>query len=171
MPLFFAAGIDERIDIAPPAYKTFNKYNVDPLRRMFSFAKKHGLKHSVVLGSYFTYFDHSRPKLELSKHHPYIASRALQKQMALAEASQDFSVAVLELPYIFGTQPGRKPVWVFLVKMLKEDERCDIFFLGWNRDCDGQTSRSSNCWGALEKNNWWKSLSAGLLQFNVAPII
>ncbi|HKM02671.1 MAG TPA: NAD-dependent epimerase/dehydratase family protein [Bacilli bacterium] len=123
----FAAGIDERIDIAPPAYNTFNKYNVDPLRRMFSFAKKHGLKHSVVLGSYFTYFDHSRPKLELSKHHPYIASRALQKQMALAEASQDFSVAVLELPYIFGTQPGRKPVWVFLVKMLKKMKGATFF--------------------------------------------
>ena len=27
-----------------------------------------------------------------------------------------FDVAVLELPYIFGTQPGRKPVWVFLVE-------------------------------------------------------
>ena len=27
-------------------------------------------------------------------------------------------VAVLELPYIFGTQPGRKPVWVILIEQL-----------------------------------------------------
>ena len=31
-------------------------------------------------------------------------------------AGDGFDVAVLELPYIFGTQPGRKPVWVFLVE-------------------------------------------------------
>ena len=36
--------------------------------------------------------------------------------MGLADEKLD--VAVLELPYIFGTQPGRKPVWVFLVEMI-----------------------------------------------------
>ena len=29
--LVFAAGIDERVKTAPPAFETFNKYNVDPL--------------------------------------------------------------------------------------------------------------------------------------------
>ena len=33
-------------------------------------------------------------------------------------AGDDLDVAVLELPYIFGTQPGRKPVWVFLVEQV-----------------------------------------------------
>ena len=27
-------------------------------------------------------------------------------------------VAILELPYIFGTQPGRKPVWVILIEQI-----------------------------------------------------
>ena len=34
-------------------------------------------------------------------------------------ADENFDVAVLELPYIFGTQPGRKPVWVFLVENIR----------------------------------------------------
>lgn len=35
-------------------------------------------------------------------------------------AYDNFNVAVLELPYIFGTQPGRKPVWVFLVESIRK---------------------------------------------------
>ena len=32
----------------------------------------------------------------------------------------NFNVAVLELTYIFGTQPGRKPVWIFLVESIRK---------------------------------------------------
>ena len=35
-------------------------------------------------------------------------------------ADDQFAVSILELPYIFGTQPGRKPVWVFLVEYLRK---------------------------------------------------
>jgi len=123
----FAAGIDERIEVPAPALEVFNKYNVDPLKRLFHFAKAHGVKHSVILGSYFTHFVKTRPELHLTKHHPYIQSRQLQKELALSQASDNFSVALLELPYIFGTQPGRKPVWVFLVKMLKKMKGATFF--------------------------------------------
>lgn len=54
--------------------------------------------------------------MELTKWHPYIRSRIDQEEAAMSFAGDDFDVAVLELPYIFGTQPGRKPVWVFLVE-------------------------------------------------------
>ena len=33
-------------------------------------------------------------------------------------ADDETNVAVLELPYIFGTQPGRKPVWVILIEQI-----------------------------------------------------
>ncbi len=36
---------------------------------------------------------------------------------------KDFQVGVLELPYIFGTQPGRKPVWVILIEQLQRFEK------------------------------------------------
>lgn len=35
-------------------------------------------------------------------------------------AYDNFNVTVLELPYIFGTQPGRKLVWIFLVESIRK---------------------------------------------------
>ena len=57
--------------------------------------------------------------MELTKKHPYIRSRIEQEEVALSFAKDgEMDVAVLELPYIFGTQPGRKPVWVILIEQL-----------------------------------------------------
>lgn len=39
--------------------------------------------------------------------------------MALSFADATFDVSILELPYIFGAQPGRKPVWVFLLEKIR----------------------------------------------------
>ncbi|MDK2981702.1 MAG: hypothetical protein PWQ55_2049 [Chloroflexota bacterium] len=114
----FAAGVDERIEGPPPIYDMFKKYNIDPIQRLLRLAKESGVKHAVILGSYFTYFDKIWPEMKLSKWHPYIRSRRDQEEAALSFADDQFDVAVLELPYIFGTQPGRKPVWVFLVEVL-----------------------------------------------------
>jgi hypothetical protein len=47
--------------------------------------------------------------------------------MALAFADENFHVAILELPYIFGTQPGRKPVWVFLVEMIRGMKKVTMY--------------------------------------------
>jgi dihydroflavonol-4-reductase len=38
--------------------------------------------------------------------------------MALSQVDSQMAVTILELPYIFGAQPGRRPVWVFLVEQL-----------------------------------------------------
>ncbi len=114
----FAAGVDERIEGHAPIYEMYRKYNIDPLRRLLPLAKAAGVKHIVVLGSYFAYFDRIWPEMELSKWHPYIRSRRDQEDVALGFAGPDMDVAVLELPYIFGTQPGRKPVWLFLAQTI-----------------------------------------------------
>lgn len=116
--LVFAAGIDERIKTPPPALLTFNKYNVQPLKDILRIAKRVGIKHTVILGSYFTYFNRTKPQLNLAKTHPYIESRMLQQEVAFTFSDKNFDVAVLELPYIFGVQQGRAPVWTFLVEML-----------------------------------------------------
>lgn len=126
----FAAGVDERVKVAPPAFDFFEKYNVAPLERMLKFAKKHEVKHAVILGSYFTYFVKTRPELNLTEHHPYIKSRQNQLEMALSHQTDRFHVSILELPYIFGTQPGRKPVWVFLVEMIKKMKPVTFFSKG-----------------------------------------
>lgn len=116
--LVFAAGIDERVEFPAPVYKQYEKFNINPTRRLITLAKECGLTNSVILGSYFSYFAKEHPEMELTKKHPYIRSRIEQEEVALSLADDDMSVAVLELPYIFGTQPGRRPVWVILIEQL-----------------------------------------------------
>lgn len=116
----FAAGIDERVEFPAPVYSYYEKYNINPVKRLIALAKECGLTSSVVLGSYFAYFAKAKPEMELTKKHPYIRSRIEQEEAALALADDTMAVAVLELPYIFGTQPGRKPVWVILIEQLSK---------------------------------------------------
>lgn len=114
----FAAGVDERVKTKPSALETFNRYNVYPLAKMLKIAKQEGIKNIVVLGSYFTYFNETKPKLKLAVNHPYIQSRLVQKELLFSFSDSDTNIALLELPYIFGVQKGRKPVWVFLIEMI-----------------------------------------------------
>ena len=107
----FAAGVDDRINYAPPVYEVYERFNTAPLQRLIPLAKQAGVTQTVVLGSYFVYFAKERPEMNLCAQHPYIRSRMAQEEAALSLADENMSVAVLELPYIFGTQAGRAPLW------------------------------------------------------------
>ena len=111
----FAAGVDERVEGPEPIYELYRKYNIEPVKRLLGLCRECGVKHVAICGSYFSYAAKKWPEKELTRWHPYIRSRIDQEEAAMAY-SDDMDVAVLELPYIFGTQPGRKPVWVFLVE-------------------------------------------------------
>ena len=115
----FAAGVDERVEGPAPIYDLYKKFNIDPIRRLLPLAKECGVKHVAICGSYFAYFAKNHPEMQLTRWHPYIRSRIDQENAAMDVAGPNFDVAVLELPYIFGTQPGRKPVWVFLVESIR----------------------------------------------------
>lgn len=115
----FAAGIDERVEFPAPVYDAYYKYNIQPLERILPICKEVGMKNAVILGSYFSYLAKQRPDMKLTELHPYIRSRIDQENVALSFADDNFDVSVLELPYIFGTQPGRKPVWVILIEQIK----------------------------------------------------
>ncbi len=128
--LVFAAGVDERIEGPAPIYDFFKKYNIDALERLIKVAKEVGVKHVSICGSYFSYFAKKWPHLELTKHHPYIRSRIDQEKMALSYAEKGFDVSILELPYIFGAQPGRKPVWVFLVESIRKMKKSTLYTRG-----------------------------------------
>ncbi len=116
----FAAGVDERIDGKAPIYDLFYKYNIAPLERLLRLAKQAGVKKAIILGSYFSYFARTWKDIDLYEEHPYIKSRVDQANMALSFSDDNMSVSILELPYIFGAQEGRKPVWVFLVEQIKK---------------------------------------------------
>lgn len=115
----FAAGVDERVEFPAPVYDAYYKYNIAPLKRILPICKEVGMKKAVVLGSYFSYAAKQYPEMKLTEKHPYIRSRMDQEEVAFSYADENFDVAVLELPYIFGTQPGRKPVWVILIEQIK----------------------------------------------------
>ena len=156
----FAAGIDERLTSAPPIYDMFKKFNIDALERVLRLAKEAGVKHNVICGSYFTYFAKARPELELTKWHPYIRSRVDQENMALSFAEPGFDVAVLELPYIFGTQPGRKPVWFFLVEQLLKMGKKTMYPKGGTTMVTVKQVGEAIA-GALERNKEGKSYPIG----------
>jgi len=116
----FAGGVDERMELPAPVLDYYLKYNVTPVERMLRIGKELGVKRAVIMGSYFSYFRKLWPEMKLSEKHPYILSRKIQEEVALSFNGSGMDVMILELPYIFGTQPWRKPVWTFLVEIIKK---------------------------------------------------
>lgn len=114
----FAAGVDDRVTPRKPAYPFFSKHNVESVRRVFTLARAAGVRRGIVLGSYFAYFDRIWPELKLSTHHPYIRSRVEQVKTAIEAGGNDMIVSILELPYIFGSMPGKTPLWKPLISYI-----------------------------------------------------
>lgn len=142
----FAAGIDERIPVKEPIYDKYYKYNIAPLERLLPLAKQAKVSHSVILGSYFAYFDREWKDLGLSKKHPYIKSRVVQEKVALSFADNSMTISVVELPYIFGAQKGRKPVWTILVEQIQKMKLATFYPKG------GSTMITANQAGKLIAN-------------------
>ena len=134
-----------------PVYDIFKKYNIDPIKRLLSIAKKCGVKHSAICGSCFAHFIKIRPELELTKWHPYIRSRIDQEETALSFADDNFDVAVLELPYIFGAQPGRKPVWMFIAEQIRNSKENILYPKGGSTMVTVKQVGQSVA-GAIERN-------------------
>ncbi|CAM3670094.1 NAD(P)-dependent oxidoreductase [Erysipelothrix urinaevulpis] len=147
----FAAGVDERIPGPSPIYDFFKKYNIDAMERVLRISKEVGVKHAVVLGSYFTAMDRKFPEFELTKWHPYIRSRVDQLNLAISMADENFDVSVVELPYIFGSQPGRKPVWTLLVDSVNATPDA-TYYTGGGTTMVTVRQVGQACVGALEKN-------------------
>lgn len=114
----FAAGVDERVEFAPPCYDAYVKYNIEPVKRILKIAQEEGVKKSVILGSYFSYFAKEHPELKLYEKNPYIRSRIDQENAAFEYSKDGMDVMILELPYIFGVQKGRKPVWTIILEQI-----------------------------------------------------
>lgn len=107
----YGLGPDDRVLPPAPAYAFFYEKLVKQCEKICRAAKKAGIKVCAVMGSYFAHFD----KLQngkLSAYHPYIRARREQEKAVFALAEDGvFECVVLELPYIFGTIEGRKPLW------------------------------------------------------------
>ncbi|HVM71003.1 MAG TPA: NAD(P)-dependent oxidoreductase [Anaerolineales bacterium] len=109
--LIYAIGPDERYVPKAPAYDFFHEHLVEGCGRVLACARKAGIGAVAVCNSYFAYFDRIWPEAHLAVRHPYIKVRIEQAERCLAEGQGSMSVAILELPYIFGTIPARVPLW------------------------------------------------------------
>jgi nucleoside-diphosphate-sugar epimerase len=147
----FAAGIDERVEGPPPVYDMFKRFNIDALGRLLRISKEVKVKHAVICGSYFSHFARTMPEEDFTRWHPYIRSRVDQEDLCLSFAGDDFNVAVLEIPYVFGTQPGRQPVWLFLVEQLKRMEKATLYPKGGTAMVTAKQIGQAVA-GALERN-------------------
>ncbi len=116
--LIFAAGVDDRVVPRRPAYPFFYQGNVAATERLMRLAAQAGLKRAVVFSSYFLEFERRWPELRLAERHPYIRSRLEQEKAALTAAGSQLAVNFLLLPYIFGSMPGRAPLWKPLIAYL-----------------------------------------------------
>ena len=115
----YATGVDDRQVPRAPADRYFHEGNVGPLRRLLPAAREAGCRRVVVCGSYFTALHRSHPHWRLAERHPYIRSRVSQAEFALGQAGDQLAVAVLEIPLVFGSAAGRRPLWAPAVPWLR----------------------------------------------------
>jgi dihydroflavonol-4-reductase len=57
-----------------------------PLVRLVELADRAGMKAGLVMGSYFTFFNRTRPEMKLVARHPYIRSRFEQQTRGIQAA-------------------------------------------------------------------------------------
>jgi dihydroflavonol-4-reductase len=145
----YAAGADDRLTPKAPAYPFFFQHNVEATVRLLTLARQAGVKKGIVLGSYFAHFDRAWPQLKLKEHHPYIHSRVEQEQQAIEAGGDAMQVMILELPYIFGSMPGRIPLWKPLIDYIQFTPL--IFFTHGGTNCVTVEHVAEAIAGAVER--------------------
>lgn len=117
--IVFAIGKDDRVVPPRPAYEFFYRANVEPAVRVIRLARDAGVRRAVICSSMFAHFDRIWPDLDLAGHHPYVRVRREQAAAVLAAAGDDLAVTILEIGYVFGSVPGRQPLWDPMVRFAR----------------------------------------------------
>jgi len=146
----FASGEDDRTLPNKPAWEFFYQGNVLPSIRLVRLAKEAGMKRAVFMGSYFAYFNRIWPEMRLADKHPYIRSRMVQIERAMKEAAEEIRLTFLELPFIFGSIPGKIPMWRPLVRYI--DSRIPKFAPQGGTSVVSVSTVANACVAALESD-------------------
>jgi len=157
--IVFAAGADDRVIPRAPAYEFFYQANVRSCKRVLSLARQSGIKRGVILTSYFLHFDRTWPEEKLSEHHPYIRSRKEQAQQSMDVSMPDLQLMILELPYIFGSMPGRTPLWKPLIGYV--NSRYPLFYMRGGTNMIAVEHVGEAIVGAIEKGKGGHSYTVG----------
>lgn len=156
--VMYAIGADERIIPEAPAFSFFYEANVRPTQRLARLAAQSGVESFVIFGSYFAEFAERITDVNL-KSQAYPATRLLQEQLGFAEGEGKMRVTSLRLPYIFGTMPGRTPLWKMFTDQIKGRELYPVFEGGTAAVTVNQVAQAAV--GALEKGEHRKTYALG----------
>ncbi|KGM12873.1 NAD-dependent epimerase/dehydratase family protein [Cellulomonas bogoriensis] len=115
----YAAGADERVTPQAPAARFFYEANVVPTQRVARLARAAGVARFVLFGSYTAEFAERWPELGYRTRNGYPRTRLLQEEVAFCEGDGVMAVMSLRLPYIFGTMPGRTPLWQMFIDLVR----------------------------------------------------
>lgn len=107
--LVYALGPDDRSPVPVPAAAFFERHLVEASARVFTLAAQAGVAAATLFGSYFTAWARTHPGF--AGRHAYVAARQRQAAACLAAGGDTTRVTVLEVPWVFGTVPGRVPMW------------------------------------------------------------
>lgn len=121
----YAAGADERIVPNAPSAKFFYEANVIPTQRLARLSRIAKVKKFLIYGSYFSHFAEIWTDLELTKQ-GYPRTRLLQEEIAMLEGEGEMDVMSLRLPYIFGTMPGRVPLWDMFLPQIENKQNVSV---------------------------------------------
>lgn len=156
--VMYAIGADERVIPDAPAFSFFYESNVRPTQRLARLAAQSGVESFVIFGSYFAEFAERITEVDLIGQ-AYPATRLLQEQIAFAEGEGKMRVTSLRLPYIFGTMPGRTPLWKMFTDQIKGRDVYPVFEGGTAAVTAHQVAQAAV--GALEKGEHRKTYALG----------
>lgn len=146
--LVYAIGADERVVPNKPAFSFFYEANVLPTQRLARLSAEAGLESFVIFGSYFAEFAERIDDIDIISQ-AYPKTRILQEEMGFAEGEGKMRVSSLRLPYIFGTMPGRDPLWTMFTEQIKDAEVYPVLKGGTAAVTANQVAQAAV--GALEK--------------------
>lgn len=148
--VIYAIGADERIVPDAPSFSFFYKANVLTTQRLTRLSVEAGVESFVIFGSYFAEFAERFTDTNLIKE-GYPATRILQEQIGMAEGEGKMRVSSLRLPYIFGSMPGRMPLWKMFTDQVKGKEVYPVLKGGTVMVTVKQVAQAAV--GALEKGD------------------
>lgn len=115
----YGAGADERTVPNTPAAEFFYEQNVVPVQRVARLARMAGVKKFVLFNSYTAEFAEQWPDLGYTTRNGYPRTRLLQEEVAILEGNSQMDVMSLRLPFIFGSMPGRTPLWQMFIDIVR----------------------------------------------------
>lgn len=112
-----ALGPDDRSPLHHPVEAYLARELVGRTVKVAHAARVGGVRRLVVLGSYFAALERLRPGF--AAPHPYVRARLAQHAAAVAAGGDDLTVCTVEIPFVFGCQPGRVSQWAGLYALLR----------------------------------------------------